>query len=146
MIELNGICKTFRVARRGAGLTRAVRAYVRRDYQVIEALKDVSFSIPDGQMVGYIGPNGAGKSTTIKVMCGVLTPDSGTCVIDGRTPWLERKQHVQHIGAVFGQRSQLWWDVPVGDSMELIRDIYRVDKKNFRTRLDELTELLQQQD
>jgi ABC-2 type transport system ATP-binding protein len=146
VIELNGICKTFRVARRGAGLTRAVRAFVKRDYQVIEALKDVSFSIPDGQMVGYIGPNGAGKSTTIKVMCGVLTPDSGTCVIDGRTPWLERKQHVQHIGAVFGQRSQLWWDVPVGDSMELIRDIYRVDKKDFHTRLDELTELLQLQD
>ncbi len=143
MIELNGICKQFRVARRGAGLSRAVRAFVRRDHQVIHALTDVTFAIPDGQMVGYIGPNGAGKSTTIKVMCGVLTPDSGTCVIDGRVPWLERVAHVQHIGAVFGQRSQLWWDVPVGDSMELIRDIYRVDKADFRARLSELTELLQ---
>lgn len=146
MIELHGICKTFRVARRGAGLSRAFKAFVRRDHEVIKALDGVTFTIPDGQMVGYIGPNGAGKSTTIKVMCGVLTPDSGSCVIDGRTPWLERKKHVQYIGAVFGQRSQLWWDVPVGDSMELIRDIYRVDQHDFRMRLDELTDLLKLQD
>lgn len=143
MIELNGICKNFRVARRGAGFGRAVKALFQREHQVIEALKDVSFTIPDGQMVGYIGPNGAGKSTTIKVMCGVLTPDSGTCVIDGRVPWLERVAHAQHIGAVFGQRSQLWWDVPVGDSMELIRGIYKVDRDVYRKRLSELTELLQ---
>ncbi|NLZ89379.1 MAG: ATP-binding cassette domain-containing protein [Clostridiales bacterium] len=146
MIRLEGICKTFRVARRGAGLSRAVKAFVKRDYQVIEALKDVSFTVPDGQIVGYIGPNGAGKSTTIKVMCGILTPDSGVCVIDGRMPWLERVQHVQHIGAVFGQRSQLWWDVPVGDSMALIRDIYKVDKKDYQARLDELTSLLNLED
>jgi len=92
--------------------------------------------------VGYIGPNGAGKSTTIKIMCGVLTPDSGSCVIDGRVPWRERTAHVQHIGVVFGQRSQLFWDVPVIDSFALIRDIYRVTEPEYRRNLDELTALL----
>jgi ABC-2 type transport system ATP-binding protein len=93
-------------------------------------------------MVGYIGPNGAGKSTTIKIMCGILTPDSGMCEIDGRTPWKDRVAHVREIGVVFGQRSQLWWDVPVIDSFELIRDIYKVDEKTYKSNLDELTALL----
>jgi len=93
-------------------------------------------------MVGYIGPNGAGKSTTIKIMCGILTPDSGECNINGRTPWKERKQHVKDIGVVFGQRSQLWWDVPVIDSFDLIRDIYKVDSNEYQKNLDSLTELL----
>ena len=87
MIELRSICKTYRVARRGAGLGQAVKALFSREYTTIEALRDVSFIIGDGEMVGYIGPNGAGKSTTIKIMCGILTPDSGSCLIDGRTPW-----------------------------------------------------------
>ena len=110
------------------------------------AVSSISFAVRPGEIYGLLGPNGAGKSTTIKVMCGILTPDSGVCVIDGRTPWLERVQHVQHIGAVFGQRSQLWWDVPVGDSMALIRDIYKVDKKDYQARLDELTSLLNLED
>lgn len=93
-------------------------------------------------MVGYIGPNGAGKSTTIKIMCGVLTPDDGTCLINGRVPWKERIDHVRDIGVVFGQRSQLWWDVPVIDSFELIRDIYRVDPQVYRQNLEELVTLL----
>lgn len=142
MIELSGINKTFRVARRDAGFGRAVKALFHREYTRIEALRDVSFKIGDGEMVGYIGPNGAGKSSTIKVMSGILTPDSGACVIDGRTPWKERREHVAHIGVVFGQRSQLWWDVPVIDSMELLRDIYRVDERTFRRNLDELTQML----
>ena len=142
MIKLDGINKTFRVAKRQAGFGRAVKALFSREYEIVRALSDVSFLIGDGEMVGYIGPNGAGKSTTIKIMCGVLTPDSGACVIDGRTPWKERTEHVRGIGVVFGQRSQLWWDVPVIDSFELIRDIYKVDAATYKKNLAELTELL----
>ncbi|MCL2632447.1 MAG: ATP-binding cassette domain-containing protein, partial [Coriobacteriia bacterium] len=89
MIRLEGINKSFRVAKRQAGFGLAVKALFSREYEHIQALDDVSFTISDGEMVGYIGPNGAGKSTTIKIMCGILTPDSGVCEIDGRTPWLE---------------------------------------------------------
>lgn len=142
MIKLQNINKTFRVAKRQAGLGRAVKALFSREYEVVHALNDISFTINDGEMVGYIGPNGAGKSTTIKIMCGVLTPDNGECEIDGRTPWRERIAHVRGIGVVFGQRSQLWWDVPVIDSFDLIRDMYKVDQKLYKHNLDELTALL----
>ncbi|MDR1692060.1 MAG: ATP-binding cassette domain-containing protein [Oscillospiraceae bacterium] len=142
MISLKSVRKTFRVAKRQAGFSRAVKALFSREYELVRALDDISFDIRDGEMVGYIGPNGAGKSTTIKIMCGVLTPDSGSCSIDGRTPWKERIAHVREIGVVFGQRSQLWWDVPVADSFQLIRDIYKVDGASYRKTLDELTERL----
>ncbi len=142
MITLSNINKTFRVAKRQAGFGHAVKALFSREYELVKALDDVSFTINDGEMVGYIGPNGAGKSTTIKIMCGILTPDSGICNINGRTPWKERVNHVGEIGVVFGQRSQLWWDVPVIDSFELIRDIYNTEEKAYKNNLDELTELL----
>ena len=132
MIELKNISKTFRVAKRNAGFREAAKALFHREYTLVQALQDVSFTVADGEMVGYIGPNGAGKSSTIKIMSGVLTPDSGSCIIDGRTPWKDRAAHVQQIGVVFGQRSQLWWDVPVIDSFELLREIYRVDESRFR--------------
>ena len=114
MIQLEGITKSFRVAKREAGLKEAFKALFARQYDTVYALQDVSFTIGDGEMVGYIGPNGAGKSTTIKIMCGILHPDSGHCEINGRVPWRDRVAHVRDIGVVFGQRSQLWWDVPVG--------------------------------
>ncbi|MDL2232398.1 ATP-binding cassette domain-containing protein [Ruminococcaceae bacterium OttesenSCG-928-L11] len=142
MIALQNINKTFRVAKRQAGFGNAVKALFSREYEMVHALNDVSFTIRDGEMVGYIGPNGAGKSTTIKIMCGVLNPDNGVCTIDGRIPWKERVAHVREIGVVFGQRSQLWWDVPVIDSFELIRDIYKVDEKLYKQNLDELSALL----
>ena len=142
MIELRHIQKTFRVSRRSAGLSQAVKSLFRREYETVNALQDVSFTIRDGEMVGYIGPNGAGKSSTIKIMSGVLTPDGGECTINGRVPWKERTAHVREIGVVFGQRSQLWWDVPVIDSFELLRDIYRVPQAEYRRNLDELVELL----
>ena len=142
MVEFQHISKTYRVAKRQAGFGNAVRALFSREYEIVHALQDVSFSIGDGEMVGYIGPNGAGKSTTIKIMCGVLTPDSGQCIIDGRVPWKNRVAHVREIGVVFGQRSQLWWDVPVIDSFELIRDMYRLEKPAYTKNLEELTELL----
>lgn len=143
MIVVQNITKTYRVARRKAGLMEACRAFVHRDYERVHALDDVSFTIGDGEMVGYMGPNGAGKSSTIKILSGILTPDSGTCVIDGRIPWKDRIEHVRHIGVVFGQRSQLWWDIPVIDSYELLRDIYSIPRDMYRRNLEELTELLQ---
>lgn len=143
MIELRHIQKSFRVARRSAGFSEAVKALFHREYETIHALRNVSFTIHDGEMVGYIGPNGAGKSSTIKIMSGILTPDSGECVINGRIPWKERVAHVREIGVVFGQRSQLWWDVPVIDSFELIRDIYKVEDTAYRKTLSRLMELLQ---
>ncbi len=142
MIEFTNISKTYRVAKRQAGMKNAVKSFFSREYNDIHALKDVSFTIGDGEMVGYIGPNGAGKSTTIKIMCGVLTPDDGVCVVNGRIPYRERVRHVREIGVVFGQRSQLWWDVPVIDSFDLIRDIYRVEETRYRKNVAELTELL----
>ncbi len=142
MIELRNINKTFKVAKRNAGFSEAVKALFKKDYTYIHALRDVSFTIGDGEMVGYIGPNGAGKSSTIKIMSGILTPDSGECVINGRTPWKERVSHVREIGVVFGQRSQLWWDVPVIDSFELIRDIYKVEEGQYKKTLSGLIELL----
>ena len=142
MIELNHICKTFRVRRRGEGMKSAVKTLFSRAYTEVEALRDVSFSVGAGEMVGYIGPNGAGKSSTIKIMSGILTPDSGECRIDGLVPWKSRREHVRKIGVVFGQRSQLWWDVPVIDSFSLIRDIYGVPESDYRRSLAELTDLL----
>jgi len=142
LIELLHIKKSFRVARRDGGMGNALRSLLRRDYIEIKALDDISFRIGDGEIVGYIGPNGAGKSSTIKIMSGILTPDSGSCTIDGLVPWKDRRQHVRKIGVVFGQRSQLWWDVPVIDSFELIRDIYRVPQSEYKRNLDELVATL----
>ena len=142
MIELNGISKTFRVARRNSGFGEAVKALFKREYTEIHALSDVSFTIGDGEMVGYIGPNGAGKSSTIKIMSGILTPDAGQCVINGLTPWKNRAAHAANIGVVFGQRSQLWWDVPVIDSLELLKDVYKIPDNIYRDSLDELVTLL----
>ena len=141
MIEVQHLSKTFYVRRRESGLKNAAAALFKKR-EPVPALQDVSFSVADGEMVGYIGPNGAGKSTTIKVMTGVLTPDHGICRIDGRTPWKERKAHVARIGVVFGQRSQLWWDLPVNDSFDLIRDIYRVPEDRYRKNVRELSEML----
>lgn len=141
-IVLDSIQKTFRVAKRPPGLLGAIRGAFVRNYNDIKALDGISFTIDEGELVGYIGPNGAGKSTTVKIMGGILVPDSGRCEIMGRIPWKERTIHVAHIGVVFGQRSQLWWDLPVMDSFHLLRDIYCVREKDFRNRLDELIAVL----
>lgn len=142
MIELKNINKTFKIAKRNAGFSEAVKALLKKEYTYINALQDVSFRIDDGEMVGYIGPNGAGKSSTIKIMSGILTPDSGECIINGRIPWKERISHVRDIGVVFGQRSQLWWDVPVIDSFELLKDIYKIADVAYKKTLSQLIELL----
>lgn len=142
MIEVKNLTKTFKVSKRNSGLKEAAKALFKRKYEIVEALKDVSFNINEGEMVGYIGPNGAGKSTTIKIMSGILNPDSGQCVINGRVPWKDRLSHVKDIGVVFGQRSQLWWDVPVVDSFELIKEIYKVPDNEYKKNIKDLSELL----
>ena len=142
MITMENICKSYKVAKRDAGFQEALKSLFHKDYEQIDALKDVSFTIQDGEMVGYIGPNGAGKSSTIKILSGILTPDSGTCLVDGRVPWKDRINHVSQIGVVFGQRSQLWWDVPVIDSFELLKDIYSIPKEMYEGNLCELVDLL----
>lgn len=142
MIEMKGICKTYRVRKREAGFGNAVKGLFSRTFTEIQALRDMTFTIPHGQIVGYIGPNGAGKSTTIKILSGILRPDCGECRVNGMVPWDDRKRFVSRLGVVFGQRSQLWWDVPVMDSFLLLKDIYRVPEGEFRDNLDRLTEQL----
>lgn len=142
MITMEHVCKSYRIAKRNAGFAEACKALFHREYEIIHALNDVSFTIHDGEMVGYIGPNGAGKSSTIKILSGILTPDSGTVLVDGRVPYKNRIDHVREIGVVFGQRSQLWWDVPVIDSFALLKDIYSISDICYRQSLEELTELL----
>lgn len=142
MITMEHVCKSYKIAKRNAGFGEACKALFHREYEVIHALNDVSFTIQDGEMVGYIGPNGAGKSSTIKILSGILTPDGGTVLVDGRVPYKNRIEHVREIGVVFGQRSQLWWDVPVIDSFELLKDIYSISKSQYKQSLEELTDLL----
>ncbi len=142
MIEVKNICKTYKVARRDKGFKNAVKSLIKKEYTNIEALNNINFSVKEGEIVGYIGPNGAGKSSTIKIMSGILTPDSGQCSICGYTPWKDRKEYVKNIGVVFGQRSQLWWDIPVIDSFELIKEIYKIDDSLYKKSLDELCQLL----
>lgn len=142
MIQVEHLTKTYKVSRRDGGLLEAIKALGKRETVEVKALDDISFTIPDGEIVGYIGPNGAGKSSTIKILSGILNPDSGVCKVNGRVPWKERKKHVADIGVVFGQRTQLWWDVPVIDSFALLKDIYRVDEARYNRNVEELTELL----
>jgi ABC-2 type transport system ATP-binding protein len=141
-IVVRDLTKVFRVARRRPGLWGAVRGLARREYREVEALAGISFSIEPGELVGYVGPNGAGKSTTIKILSGILVPDAGECRVLGRVPWRERTRYVGEIGVVFGQRTQLWWDLPVIESFDLLRAIYRVPEPEYRRNRDELVDLL----
>jgi ABC-2 type transport system ATP-binding protein len=134
--------KSFRVSERRRGTLGAIAGLVVRRHRVVHAIDGISFRLDQGELVGYIGPNGAGKSTTVKVLSGILVPDSGRVEVLGRIPWKERIAHVGAIGVVFGQRTQLWWDLPVGESFELLRDIYRVDPSDYRRAFDELASLL----
>jgi ABC-2 type transport system ATP-binding protein len=135
--------KAFKIAQRRPGLIGALASLARRTYRTVDALDGVSFTIEAGELVGYIGPNGAGKSTTVKLLAGIMTPDGGSCEVMGRVPWKQRIAHVAQIGVVFGQRTQLWWDLPVIESFELLRDIYRVEPARYRTRRDELVDVLE---
>jgi len=141
-VVVRDLVKTYRIAERDPGVLGALRGLVRRRHREVGALQGVSFSLEAGELLGFIGPNGAGKSTTIKILSGILRPSSGEVRIDGFSPFDDRKRHVARIGVVFGQRSQLWWDLPVLDGFELLRDIYRVPQAAYRRNVDELVALL----
>src|SRR5215469_8260627 len=141
-ILVENLSKTYRVSERRPGAWGAVKGLFARRYRIVEALKHVSFSLERGELLGFIGPNGAGKSTTIKILSGILEPLSGRCEIDGLTPWRDRIRHVARIGVVFGQRTQLWWDLPVIDGFNLLRDIYRVPESEYRRTRDEMIGLM----
>lgn len=145
-IEVDNICKTFKVAKRNSGVKAALKNFFKRDYKYIDAIKNISFSIEKGEIVGYIGPNGAGKSTTIKILSGILRPDSGSAKINGLVPWKDRERYVSNIGVVFGQRSQLWWDIPAEDTFDLIKDIYKLDEEEYQKEKKELVSLLDIED
>ena len=142
MIVLKNVSKHFKISKRSKGVWGAIKGLFKREKIIKKALDDVSFEIADGEIVGYLGPNGAGKSTTVKIMSGILTPTSGECVIDGYVPYKQREKYVRNIGVVFGQRSQLFWDVPVIDSYYLLKDIYKIEKTQFEERLNLLIEKL----
>lgn len=146
IIEFENICKDFKINIKDKGIKGAIKNLFKPKYEIVHALDNVSFSVEEGDIVGYIGPNGAGKSTTIKIMSGILNPTSGNCTINGYTPWKQRKNYVKNIGVVFGQRSQLWWDVPVIESFELLKDIYKIDETSYNENLDLLTKTLNLQD
>jgi ABC-2 type transport system ATP-binding protein len=141
-IVVDRLTKSVRVAERQAGALSAITGLVRRRSRTIDALKGISFQLAEGELLGLIGPNGAGKSTTLKILCGILEPTAGRCEVGGLVPWRDRVRHVARIGAVFGQRTQLWWDLPVVESLELLRDIYRVPSDQYKRTKDELTNLL----
>ena len=141
-IVVEDLSKTFHIARREPGLWGSVKGLAKREWREVRALDSVSFSIEKGEIVGYIGPNGAGKSTTVKLLSGILVPDFGRVSVMGRTPWVDRVDYVRQIGVVFGQRTQLWWDLPVIESFDLLRDIYRVPETKYRASRDRLIDTL----
>lgn len=142
IIQVKNIRKDYNVVKKGEGLKGALKGLIKRESTVIPAVKDISFDIGRGEIVGFIGPNGAGKSTTIKMMSGILTPTSGDILIGGKDIQKYRKEVVKHIGVIFGQRSQLNWDLRLGESYELLRHIYEIDKKQYKDTLEVMNALL----
>jgi len=142
IIQINHLKKHFKIFKHHRGSLGAIRNLFTRDYSTIKAVDDISFKINSGELVGHIGPNGAGKSTIIKILTGLLVPTSGELFINGYVPWKERQEYVSNIGAVFGQRTTLWWDLPVIESLHLLQYIYRIPQKLFQTNLKEFQELL----
>lgn len=142
MINVQNLCKDYVMRRKEPGLRGAIRGLVRPEHKKIHAVSDLSFHIDDGEIVGFIGPNGAGKSTTIKMMSGILTPTKGCVLIDGRDISKHRKEVVRNIGVVFGQRSQLNWDLRLGESFELLKHIYQIDQSDYDRTIDDLDSIL----
>ena len=141
-IEVRALTKRFRVPVRGSGLAAALGSLVRRFYDVVEAVRDLSFTVDEGEMIGLLGPNGAGKTTTLKILAGLLFPTGGAVSVLGHTPWQRRRDYLRQISMVLGNKSQLTWDIPARDSFDVLREIYRVPRDAFRRTSAELIDLL----
>jgi ABC-2 type transport system ATP-binding protein len=142
IIKVSDLHKHFKISKHHRGFSGAFRNLFTREYRLVRAVDGISFNIDPGELVGYIGPNGAGKSTTIKMLAGLLVPTSGDLVINNHVPWRDRKNYVVGIGAVFGQRTTLWWDLPVIESLDLLQYIYRIPEVRFHRNLDVFRQLL----
>ena len=142
IIEVASLRKEFKVAVRKSGRWAAIRSLFAPEYDHRVAVEDISFTMEPGEIVGYVGPNGAGKSTSIKMLTGILVPTAGEVRVAGLVPHQQREDHARHIGVVFGQKTQLWWDVPVSDSLRLLREIYKIPLTHFRTNLELFNDLL----
>jgi len=143
LIKVRGLTKDYRLIKKREGVTGGLVDLIRPRKELLRAVENVSFDIPAGDMVGYIGANGAGKSTTIKMLTGILTPTSGSVTVGGLVPWKQRLQYTRHIGVVFGQRTQLWWDLAVVESFRLLKKIYEVDDATYDRQMKIFNDLLE---
>jgi ABC-2 type transport system ATP-binding protein len=142
MIEVNHLFKEFKIAKRQEGVKGALQSLFNREYLTKRAVQDISFTVNQGEIVGYVGPNGAGKSTTIKMLTGILVPTSGEVRVNGIIPFQERQKNARQIGVVFGQRSQLWWDLPTLESFELLKQIFQIPEQRYRQNMARFSEIL----
>ena len=142
MIKVENLSKEFKISKKYPVFKGALRSFFSTEYTIKKAVDDISFEINDGEIVGYIGANGAGKSTTIKMMTGILTPSSGRIIVDGVVPYENREKNAKNIGVVFGQKTQLWWDLPVSETFPLLKDIYGVSDEEYEERMNYFKEIL----
>ena len=143
MIELKNVSKEFVSPKKYPGFKGAIKGLFSNEKVSKVAVDDISFTIQDGEIVGYIGSNGAGKSTTIKMMTGILNPSKGICLVDGINPSKNRKENAQNIGVVFGQRTQLWWDLPLSESFTILKEIYDVSDEDYAKQMEFLNRVLE---
>src|SRR2546423_10145295 len=142
VIEVQGLTKSFRTYKKQPGLAGAIRGLFHREYEMTFAVKDVSFSIEEGELVGFLGPNGAGKTTTLKMLSGLLYPTSGAARVLGYVPWERKDGYRRQFALLLGQKNQLWWDLPARESLELNAKIYGIPKHSFEKTVTELGDLL----
>ncbi|WP_300902842.1 ATP-binding cassette domain-containing protein [uncultured Clostridium sp.] len=143
MIRVENLSKDFKINKKYAGFKGAIKSFFTSEYTIKKAVDNISFEINDGEIVGYIGANGAGKSTTIKMMTGILKPTNGIVSVNGLIPYENREKNAKNIGVVFGQKTQLWWDLPISETFSLLKDIYDVSDEDFNERMSFLKEVLE---
>ncbi|MGN0491868.1 ABC transporter ATP-binding protein [Ruminococcus sp.] len=143
MIYVENLRKEFKKTIKEPGLKGSLKSFIKPKKEIVAAVKDISFDVNEGEILGFIGPNGAGKSTVIKMLTGILSPTSGKCTINGKDPQKDRKTYVKEIGVVFGQRTQLWWDLPLTETYTVLKEIYEVDDSRFKKRMSFLNEVLE---